>query len=64
MSVVEWKMRLKKYLSKKLEVSEKLLHLCTVKEILNQIQRTFIISNVGNSHERLCLTAVRGLVCI
>lgn len=34
----------KKYLSKKLAVSEKLLHLCTVKEILKSMQRTFIIS--------------------
>jgi hypothetical protein len=34
----------KKYLFKKLVVSEKLLHLCTVKEIIKSMQRTFIIS--------------------
>jgi len=34
MSVVGWKLLSKKYLSKKLEVSEKMLHLCTVKKIL------------------------------
>jgi len=48
----------KKYLSKKLVVSEKLLHLCTVKEILKSMQRTFIIwSQERNSHKgysRMC----------
>ena len=53
----------KKFLFKKLEVSDKLLHLCTVKVILKSMQRTLIIRN-KREHSQMWLYLVRGLFCI